>query len=137
MHRLAYVSTADESLSAMDLQDILEAALRNNGKAEVKGTVLFNGVNFLQILEGPKEGVEHIYSRICSDDRHHHIMTIFRENASRRVFDDSPMTLNTVNCPVGTLPDGMTLSSDINLFLPADLPNYLHNMIESFNTTRA
>ncbi|WP_300395688.1 BLUF domain-containing protein [Henriciella sp.] len=137
MYRLAYVSTADDDLSAYDLQDILEAAIRNNGKVGVSGTVLFNGLNFLQILEGPEAAVENIYARICMDERHAHVVTIFRESGVRRCFDDSPMTLNTVKCEVGDLPDGLALSSNIDLFIPAGLPSYLRGMISSFNTMRA
>ncbi|RIJ32934.1 BLUF domain-containing protein [Henriciella mobilis] len=136
MYRLAYVSTSHTHLSAEDMQDVLESAIRNNKKAGVSGTLLFNGMNFLQILEGPEEEVERIYTRICEDSRHNHVVTIFRESGARRCFEKSPMTLNTVSSKVGALPDGLTLSSDIDLFIPASLPSHLRGMIYSFNTMR-
>lgn len=136
MYRLAYVSTSRTRLSAEDMQDILEAAIRNNKEAGVGGTLLFNGISFLQILEGPEDEVTRIYARICADSRHNHVVTIFRESGARRCFDGSPMTLNTMKSDIGTLPDGLTLSSDIDLFVPATLPDYLRSMIKSFNTVR-
>ena len=60
MYRLAYVSTCRTRLSAEDMQDVLESAIRNNQEAGVSGTLLFNGMNFLQILEGPEAEVEKI-----------------------------------------------------------------------------
>ncbi|WP_084395686.1 BLUF domain-containing protein [Henriciella aquimarina] len=137
MYRLAYVSAAAEELTATDLQDILEAAIRNNAASAITGTLMFNGVSFLQILEGPEEKVEALFDRICDDSRHRHIVTIMRESGTRRSFDESPMTLNTVECPVAPLPDGITLSSDLSLFLPAGLPDYYRNILVSFNTMRA
>ena len=136
MYRLAYVSTCRTRLSAEDMQDVLESAIRNNQEAGVSGTLLFNGMNFLQILEGPEAEVEKIYARICEDGRHNHVVTIFRESGARRCFEKSPMTLNTVTSTVGSLPDGLTLSSDIDLFIPASLPSHLRGMIHSFNTMR-
>ena len=45
--------------------------------------------------------------------------------------------LVTNNQPqTGALPDGLTLSSDIDLFIPASLPSHLRGMIYSFNTMR-
>lgn len=136
MYRLAYVSTSHIRLSAEDMQDILEAAIRNNKEADVGGTLLFNGINFLQLLEGPEDKVKKIYTRICDDARHNHVVTIFRESGAGRCFDGSPMTLSTMKSDVGSLPDGLTISSDIDLFIPATLPDYLRSMIKSFNTVR-
>lgn len=136
MYRLAYVSTSHKRLSATDMQDILEAAIRNNGEVGVSGTLLFNGVNFLQILEGAEEEVERIYARICEDERHNHVVTIFRESGVKRCFESSPMTLSTLKSKVADLPDGLTESSDISLFMPASLPDHLCGMIYNFDTVR-
>ena len=137
MYRLAYVSTADEDMTALDVQDILESAIRRNGESGVAGTLLFNGVSFLQVLEGPEAAVEETYSRICEDERHNHIVTIFRESGVKRCFDgSSPMTLNTVASHTGSLPDGLTQSSAIELFLPRSLPEHFRTMLNSFNTMR-
>ena len=93
--------------------------------------------SFLQILEGPEDKVETIYERICQDRRHRHIVTILRESGVQRCFDNSPMILNTVKSNIGILPDGLTLSSDIDLFIPSSLPSHLRGMLYSFNTMRA
>ena len=137
MYRLAYVSTADRAMTAIDVQDILEAAIRRNGESGVAGTLLFNGVNFLQILEGPEAAVEETYTRICDDKRHNHVVTIIRETGVKRCFEGSAMTLNTVASHTGELPDGLTHSSSIELFIPSSLPGHFRAMLSSFNTMRA
>lgn len=137
MYRLAYVSTASKAITALDVQDILEAAIRRNGDCGVAGTLLFNGVNFLQVLEGPEDAVTETYSRICDDRRHNHVVTIFREAGVKRCFDTSPMTLNTVESDTGALPDGLTHSSSIDLFIPNALPGHVRSMLKSFNTVKA
>ncbi|WP_300376460.1 BLUF domain-containing protein [Henriciella sp.] len=136
MYRLAYVSTAAKSVSATDLQDILESAIRNNTKIGVTGTIIYNGASFLQILEGPQDKVEKIYAHICTDNRHNHIMTIFREKGAGRAFEDTPLTLNTVEGTDGKLPEGITVSADIDLFVPPGLPDHLRSMLKSFDTMR-
>lgn len=137
MYRLAYVSTAHANVASSDLQDILEAAIRNNSAQNVTGVLLYNGINFLQILEGAEKAVKSIYNRICVDARHGHIVTILTESATRRVFDDSPMSLQAVASDVGKLPTGVAESSDIDLYLPSGLPTHLRQMLKAFNTRKA
>ncbi len=137
MYRLAYVSTAHKAVRSSDLQDILEIAILNNGKDNITGTLLYNGVNFLQVLEGVKEDVMNAYERICADPRHHHIVTIFEESGTRRSFENAPMSLQTVPSKVGKLPNGIAMSNDIELFLPNSVPDYLRSMLTSFNTQKA
>ncbi|MEQ9314505.1 MAG: BLUF domain-containing protein [Henriciella sp.] len=137
MYRLAYVSTAHANVESSDLQDILEAAIRNNSAANVTGVLLYNGVNFLQILEGAEKAVKSIYDRICTDARHNHIVTVLAESTTRRVFDDTPMSLQAVASDIGRLPTGVEQSSDIDLYLPSSLPTHLRQMLKSFNTRKA
>lgn len=136
MYRLAYVSTAHKAVKSSDLQDILESAIRNNSKIGVTGTIMFDGASFLQILEGPQKQVEAIYSHICTDERHNNIVTIYRESGTKRAFEESPLTLNTIKGTAGKLPAGLTVSAEIDLFVPKDLPAHLRNMLNSFDTMR-
>lgn len=137
MYRLTYVSTAHNRVSSSDLQDILEAAIRNNAAAKVTGILLYNGENFMQVLEGPEKSVLEIFERICTDARHGHVVTILEESSTRRVFENLPMSMQAVGSDVGELPDGMTQSKDIDLYLPSGLPAYLRQMLKAFNTKKA
>ena len=137
MYRLAYVSTAHPAVTSSDLQDILEAAIRNNSEAQVTGTLLFNGVNFMQILEGERSAVEKIYDRISVDARHNHIVTIFEEENASRTFAESAMLLQAVKSEVGKLPKGMKVSDNFELYVPANLPTHVRQMLRAFNTRKA
>lgn len=136
MHRLTYVSTAHKAVSSIDLQDILEAAIRNNERDGVTGMLLYNGANFMQVLEGPEEAINTVYNRICSDKRHGHVVTVLRESGTRRSFDDNPMTLKTVESHYGKLPNGMVKSESLDDFLPAGVPDFLRSMLLNFNTMK-
>lgn len=137
MYRLAYVSTAHPAVTSSDLQDILEAAIRNNSAANVTGTLLFNGMNFLQVLEGEQDAVQKIYDRICVDARHNHIVTIFEEKNASRTFAESSMSLQAVKSEVGKLPKGMTVADNFELYVPASLPRHVRQMLRAFNTRKA
>ena len=96
MFKLAYVSVATRTLSSVDLQNILETAITSNRDADITGILLFNGTNFMQVLEGPQEEVEKIFAKICDDDRHRNVVVIYREKTGAREFEEAPMLLQIV-----------------------------------------
>jgi hypothetical protein len=69
MLQLIYISTA-QSAAGSDLDKILLASRRNNGRDDITGMLLFNGKRFLQALEGPEALVLATYDRITLDQRH-------------------------------------------------------------------
>ena len=52
MLRLIYFSNAQLGLNVQDLEQIMTLSVSNNAATGVTGILLFNGLNFLQILEG-------------------------------------------------------------------------------------
>ncbi|HXM00556.1 MAG TPA: BLUF domain-containing protein [Rhizomicrobium sp.] len=70
MRQLVYVSAASRTLSPADLDSILASARRANPQHDVTGMLLYIDLGFLQVLEGPADGVETTYRRILNDDRH-------------------------------------------------------------------
>ena len=54
MFRLAYVSNARLGLNQNDLDSIMHTSKLRNKLAGVTGLLLFNGVNFMQVLEGDR-----------------------------------------------------------------------------------
>jgi hypothetical protein len=134
MFKLAYVSVATRTLSSVDLQNILETAIANNRDADVTGVLLFNGKNFMQVLEGPEQEVERLFNEICGDDRHCNVVVIYREASGRRDFEKAPMLLQIVPSSFGVAPDGMSITEDISLFLPGTLAKHFRTILESFDT---
>ena len=134
MFKLAYVSVATRTLSSVDLQNILETAITKNRAANITGILLFNGTNFMQVLEGPQEEVDKVFEAICSDDRHRNVVVIYRERTPTRDFEEAPMLLQIVPASFGVAPDGMTITEDIALFLPSTLARHFRTILESFDT---
>lgn len=84
MHQLTYISTARKGLAETDIDAILAISRRNNSVANITGLLVFDGVRFLQALEGDKAAVEAAFLRIKTDPRHRAaVMLSLRETASR------------------------------------------------------
>ena len=88
MKRLIYISTAIDSIQDSDIDDIVATAHRVNELQSLTGVLLFNGLNFLQLLEGPRSNVDNIYNRILIDKRHVSVTTVLTEPAQMRIFAD-------------------------------------------------
>lgn len=68
--QLVYISTSRHLPTEAELQDILTASRRNNGRADLTGLLVSGGRRFLQVLEGPEPALMATYSRISADSRH-------------------------------------------------------------------
>ena len=64
-----YISTAP-SLTREDVDSILASSARNNPERGITGLLLYNGRNFLQLLEGEDAELETLMARIARDPRH-------------------------------------------------------------------
>lgn len=86
LHRLTYVSTAKAGLTAADIEEIVETARQRNGELDVTGLLLFNGLNFLQTLEGEEAKLRALITRIAADPRHHGLVIVADHACDKRVF---------------------------------------------------
>lgn len=73
----------------MDL--LVAQAAESNRIAGITGVLLYDGGNFLQILEGEPATVDALFARICQDTRHHHVKLIERVGIEQRNFADWSM----------------------------------------------
>lgn len=76
MIRLIYFSTARLGLARQDLEIILNQAIASNIADGITGILMFNGRNFMQILEGPRQAVQDLFARIMNDSRHTGVVLI-------------------------------------------------------------
>jgi hypothetical protein len=86
MRQLLYISNTDDKLPQAELDRILGASRRNNVSLGLTGMLLYLGGAFLQVLEGPEESVEKIYTRIRSDSRHWEARTLLESDILHRAF---------------------------------------------------
>jgi hypothetical protein len=70
MRQFVYISTATADLSQADIDNILEASAKNNPGRKITGFLVFNGRNFLQLVEGPEASLLALMADINRDQRH-------------------------------------------------------------------
>lgn len=88
MRRLIYTSIVAPLLLDQDalLASILKASVPNNADVAVTGMLLLYRQHFIQVLEGPAEGVEAIYRKVRRDSRHQHLKLIEDATTPSRSF---------------------------------------------------
>jgi hypothetical protein len=78
-----YISTAPD-LSREDVAAILESSTRNNPQADITGLLLYNGRNFIQLIEGEEASLAALMKRISADPRHNGVSMLDCAQASER-----------------------------------------------------
>jgi hypothetical protein len=95
--QLGYVSTAVEQMLREDLLAILEVSRRTNRDNGVTGLLLFDGKDFLQVLEGDEASVRETYGRIAQDERHRDLNVLFEEQVDSAQFGQWSMGFQAVD----------------------------------------
>jgi hypothetical protein len=89
--QLCYTSTAARDMQREDLVELLRISRAKNEASGLTGLLLFSADRFVQLLEGDEEAVRTLYARICEDNRHHEITTIFEREVEARDCPDWSM----------------------------------------------
>jgi len=84
--QLIYKSQCNTTISTEMVDDILLHAHRCNANHKITGLLLFSEDVFLQLLEGPPDSVDLVFGRICNDDRHREIDTLYTGYADQRAY---------------------------------------------------
>ncbi len=88
---LSYVSTARPDLAESDFRNILNEANQRNEELGLTGLLAFNGLNFMQILEGSRDSVNCCIRLIDTDPRHDGMVIFDRRETRQRQFPDWKM----------------------------------------------
>lgn len=96
MHQLTYISTARAGLIDGDVDRILLSSRRNNHRDRISGLLVYDGVRFLQALEGEKDLVEAAFLRIKADPRHRAAVMLSLRETSVREFGTWDMACERV-----------------------------------------
>ena len=94
LKRVVYVSEKTD-VSDITLQDIIASSKKNNPEEAVTGCLLSGSNSFLQLLEGPAEFIDKLYSKIGRDNRHRNVITLCDEKINERLFLSWSMKLAT------------------------------------------
>lgn len=130
MYRLIYVSTASDALAADDIENIIATAQRNNAARDITGILLFNGLNFLQVLEGPRKEIEQLFMHINMDQRHVSVVTVLQEEMKERIFRTWAMAHRV--SPQSNAP-GRTTAEDMSDILEGKLPEHVQRVLNNFD----
>jgi hypothetical protein len=94
--QITYISTARLPVAESLLADIERVALRNNAVAGLSGLLLFDGVRFLQVLEGPNDAIEPVLANIQADPRHFGMVVLRDSTVEARGFPGWAMLCRNV-----------------------------------------
>lgn len=88
MYQLNYRSKSRPGLELKDLEDILEEAIATNLARNISGCLIYHNNSFVQILEGRKKDVLHVYEKIKADKRHHTVTLLWENHVDNRFFSE-------------------------------------------------
>jgi len=120
-----YISTAPD-LNREDVDAILASSQRNNPEINVTGMLLYNGRNFLQLLEGEESQLVSLMVKISHDPRHTGISMIDRRLVDQRACGDWNMQRIRIS-------DNIEKRRELlDEQLPAALDDDLRNIVMNF-----
>lgn len=93
--RLLYASRAAEALTPEVIEGILAECRKSNPGLGVTGLLCHSGDTFIQVIEGGRDTVSQLYSRIICDPRHRDIALLKYEEITERRF--AGWTMGQVN----------------------------------------
>ena len=85
LKRVVYVSEKT-NVSDTTLKNIIASSKKNNPEQDVTGCLLSGSNSFLQLLEGPADFIDTLYSKISKDKRHENVVTLCDEKIDERLF---------------------------------------------------
>jgi hypothetical protein len=98
--RLLYASRAAEALTPDIVDGILASSRKGNPALGITGLLCYSGDTFIQVIEGGRDTVSQLYSRIIKDERHRDVVLLKYEEITERRFAGWTMgqvNLNRVN----------------------------------------
>jgi adenylate cyclase len=81
LKRIDYISRFSKPLSHAEIDALAEQAERTNESLGITGLLMTTGGIFYQILEGPSEEVDRLFSRIMEDPRHTDVLVLSMQEA--------------------------------------------------------
>lgn len=85
-YELIYHSYADSNITNEQIDSIIKNSRENNSKNGITACLLYHNKQFVQLLEGEQEAIEHLYDNICKDSRHSQVATIHKGAIEKNSF---------------------------------------------------
>ena len=97
LRQITYISTAQVGVGGPLLGTIERKAQRNNVISGLSGLLMFDGVRFLQVLEGEPAAVQSTFDRIAKDSRHFGLVMLSDRELKQRSFGGWAMLCRDVS----------------------------------------
>ena len=120
---LMYVSRARSDLASDDVRAIHRIARTLNALDGVTGLLLYNGVNFMQVVEGAQSAIDDLMRRLVADPRHSQIKIVDERLIEQRSFPDWAMKLARISA------DYPEAQQDLAVALPERLSENIRQQI--------
>lgn len=85
LRAIGYVSQAAQPWDRETVEAMVAGAAAFNLQAGVTGVLFFDGIRYLQYIEGPDDGLEIAYLRILASDLHSDVKELARGHVGRRL----------------------------------------------------
>lgn len=125
LRQFLYVSTA-QGLAPEIVEQIVESSAVANARNAITGFLLYNGRNFLQLVEGEEENLFSLMRKISADPRH----------AGLSCLDNSPIDARA--CPdwgmkrISLLVDVDARKAALEETVPAAMPGVTRSIVMNF-----
>jgi hypothetical protein len=93
--RLLYASRAAEAVTQDLIEAILQSSRKHNPVLGITGVLCYGGDVYMQVLEGGREAVNELYTKIVRDERHRDIALLHYQEVGERKF--AGWTMGQVN----------------------------------------
>jgi len=76
LKRIHYISSFVKDMSVDEIKEISSQSAKNNAEKDITGVLMAKGGVFFQIIEGPEENIDRLFTNILKDIRHEKIITL-------------------------------------------------------------
>lgn len=86
MHHIGYTSRAIGNVSSVELDDLCQRSASHNKLAGITDLLVFDGIRYIQLIEGEASAVCPLMASIARDSRHDKIVYMINGPAHERAF---------------------------------------------------
>ena len=76
LKRINYISSFAQNMSDDEIEELARQAAKKNAENDITGVLMAKGDVFFQIIEGPEENIDRLFTTILKDPRHEKIITL-------------------------------------------------------------
>jgi hypothetical protein len=88
MKRIIYTSIKSENMTEAMIYELLEKSKENNDRFGITGMLVYDGVYFLQCIEGERGAVDQLMINLLRDERHRDFIKLGEELTKNRLFPE-------------------------------------------------